>query len=383
MPCAGSAPGVVFSASRNHAAPSQPPPLSGHPACPVAPPCPVTRPVRSPPLVPDAPVGQNATAEPERKVASLFAVLTIALPVFGLVLAGVVTARLGGLGPPATEALNMFVVYLALPAVLFHAMAHINPADLAHPGLLAAFGGAIVVPFALSLMISHRLGVSLGNGTIQALGATYSNVGYMGIPLCRMAFGDASLVPGVITMVITACPQFAVAVSLLETDRPGRPGARAIATRVGRALIRNPLLIAPIAGLLVALLGWEVPLAVDRFLLLLGAAATPCALVATGLMLSETVDRFQYALVGRLVFLKLVVKPAVAWVIAFHVVEMPPLWAETAVLMAALPTGAGAFILAKLYGREAASTSGAVLVSTILSFATLSVLLTWLTQAGP
>ncbi|MGE0420307.1 MAG: AEC family transporter, partial [Acetobacteraceae bacterium] len=308
----------------------------------------------------------------------LLAVLTIALPVFGLILAGVVAGRMGGLGAAATEALNRFVVNLALPAVLFHAMAHIDPADLAHPGLLAAFGGAITVPFILSIAWSRWSGARLGDATIQAMAATFSNVGYMGLPLCRIAFGDASLVPGVITMVITACPQFAAAVILLELDRPGRAGWWAIAWRVTRALVRNPLLIAPVAGLTVALAGAPIPVALDRFLTLMGGAATPCALVATGLMLVQTAGRFRFALVGRLVCLKLLVKPAVAWVIAFHLVAMPPAWAETAVIMAALPTGAGAFILARLYDREAAVTSGAILVSTVLSFATLSVLLTWL-----
>ncbi len=308
----------------------------------------------------------------------LLAVFTIALPVFGLILAGVVAGRLGGLGAAATEALNRFVVNLALPAVLFHAMAHINPTDLAHPGLLAAFGGAITVPFLLSLAWSRLAGARLGDSAIQAMSATFSNVGYMGLPLCRIAFGDASLVPGVITMVITACPQFAVGVILLELDRPGRAGWRAIVGRVSRALVRNPLLIAPVAGLAVALAGVSLPVALDRFLLLLGGAATPCALVATGLMLVQTAGRFRFGLVARLVALKLLVKPAIAWVIAFHLVAMPPAWAETAVIMAALPTGAGAFILARLYDREAAVTSGTILLSTLLSFVTLSVLLTWL-----
>jgi predicted permease len=329
-------------------------------------------------IVPDGRVGQNAPRH-SLKGSVLLAVLTIALPVFGLILAGFVTARLGGLGPPATGALNQFVVYLALPAVLFQAMAHIAPVDLVHPGLLAAFGGAIILPFMASLALSWWFGARLGSGAIHAMGATFSNVGYMGLPLCRMAFGDESLVPGVITMVITACPQFALAIILLELDRPGRPGPVAIARRVSRSLIRNPLLIAPVAGLGIALTGWGLPIALDRFLLLLGAAATPCALVATGLMLSETVGRFPWGLVCRLVALKLLVKPAIAWFIAFHLVEMPPAWAETAVLMAALPTGAGAFILSRLYGQEPAATSGTILVSTILSFVTLSVLLTWLT----
>lgn len=310
----------------------------------------------------------------------MLAVVTIALPVFGLILAGVIVARLGGMGTASSEALNLFVVYLALPAVLFQAMAHIDPIDLVHPGLLAAFGAAIVVPFVISLAWSRWAGSRLGDGTIHALGATFSNVGYMGIPLCRIAFGDASLVPGVITMVITACPQFAAAVVLLEMDRPRGPGGwRVIASRVGRALLRNPLLIAPVAGLAVALSDWPLPVAADRFLTLLGGAATPCALVATGLMLVQTAGQFRFALVARLVALKLLVKPAIAWVIAFHLVAMPPAWAETAVIMAALPTGAGAFILARLYDREASVTSGTILVSTVLSFVTLSVLLSWLT----
>jgi predicted permease len=83
--------------------------------------------------------------------------------------------------------------------------------------------------------------------------------------------------------------------------------------------------------------------------------------------------------VGRLVFLKLVVQPAVAWVVAYHLVSLPPIWAGTAVLSSALPTGASAFILAKLYGREVTSTSGTVLLSTILSCGTVTVLLAWLT----
>ena len=96
-------------------------------------------------------------------------------------------------------------------------------------------------------------------------------------------------------------------------------------------------------------------------------------------MLGETTERFQPGLVARLVVLKLLVQPGVAWVLAYHVFDLPPIWAATAVVMSALPTGAGAFILARLYGREVSSTSGTILVSTILSFGTLSVLLIFLT----
>lgn len=303
-------------------------------------------------------------------------VLSIALPVFGLILIGGIAGRAGFLGRDATGALNMFVVYLSLPAVMFQAMAHIPLSQLNSPGLVAAFCAGIAVPGAMALLLARRGGTPPGNAALQALGATFCNTGYMGIPLCRMAFGDASLVPSVICMVITACPQFAVAIALIEMDRPGQAPAR-IARRVGAALIRNPLLISPVLGLGISALGIPLPLVAERFLTILGGAATPCALVATGMMVAETTERFRPLLVGRLVVLKLFVQPAVAWVVAYRLVDLPAAWAGTAVLMSALPTGASAFILAKLYGREVASTSGVVLVSTVISFVTLSALLMW------
>ena len=57
---------------------------------------------------------------------------------------------------------------------------------------------------------------------------------------------------------------------------------------------------------------------------------------------------------------------------------MPEVWAKTAVIMAAMPTGTGPFMLAKLYDREAAVTSRSILISTVLSLFTVSALLAWL-----
>jgi predicted permease len=314
----------------------------------------------------------------QEEMPGLLPVLSIALPVFALILIGGFAGRSGFLGRDATGALNMFVVYLALPAVMFQAMAHIRPADLANGGLLAAYCAGIAVPGAIALAAARWQRASLGDAAMQAMAATFCNSGYMGIPLCRMVLGDASLVPSVITMVVTTCPQFAVGIAMIEADRPGQAPLR-IAVRVGKALARNPLLIAPVAGLLVSAAGIGLPLVLERFLTILGGAATPCALVATGMMVAETTERFQPLLVGRLVVLKLLVQPAVAWFVAYRVVDLPPAWAGTALLVSALPTGASAFILAKLYGREVAATSGTVLVSTVGSFATLSVLIAWLT----
>lgn len=304
-------------------------------------------------------------------------VLSVALPVFALIAVGSLLGYFRLLGAGTTVALNQFVMYLALPAVLFQAMARIDLRQFFNPAFFAAFAGAIVVAYALSLALSRRHATPFANSSVQALAATFCNTGFVGIPVCLAAFGQASLVPAVIALVITACIQLGAALAMIEAAV--QPGASAWATgrKVARVLARNPFLISPLAGLIYGQMDLGLPVPMDRFLTILGAAATPCALVAIGLQLVEAGERFQPLLVARLVGIKLLVQPAVAYVVAVHLWPMPPVWAATAVIMSALPTGTSAFLLAQLYGREAQTCSGTVLVSTIFSFFTLSMLLAW------
>lgn len=310
-------------------------------------------------------------------------VLTVALPVFGLIAVGSIVGRFGLLGSGATLALNQFVMYLALPAVLFQAMARIDLRAFFDPAYFTAFGGAIIIAYTLSLALSRLSGTPFANATVQALAATFCNTGYVGIPICLAAFGQASLVPAVIAMVITACLQLGAALAMIEAAvQPSQSLSRTL-RKVCGVLVRNPFLIAPLLGLIYGQAGLGFPIALDRFLTLLGAAATPCALVAIGLQLVEAGDRFPVWVVTRLVGIKLFLQPAVAFLIAAYLVVLPPVWVATVVIMSALPTGTSAFLLAQVYGKEARTCSGTVLVSTICSFITLSVLLTWFSARLP
>jgi len=226
-------------------------------------------------------------------------------------------------------------------------------------------------------------GTPFVNASVQSLAATFCNTGYVGIPLCLAAFGQASLVPAVIAMVITACLQLGVVLAMIEAAVQPSQAFWRTGWKVLRVLSRNPFLISPLAGILYGQLGLGFPIAVDRFLTLLGAAATPCALVAIGLQLVETGERFRPVLVARLTAIKLLAQPAITWLIAAQLTQLPPVWVATAVIMSALPTGTSCFLLAQIYQREVATSSGVVLVSTIFSFVTLSVLLTWFSALAP
>lgn len=307
------------------------------------------------------------------------AVLNAALPIFALILTGFLCGRFGVFSRTATDSLNRFAIYLALPALMFLAISKITPEQVSQTGFSLAFGGGIAVTFAVGFALSRWRGRRVANASIEGLDAGYSNVGFMGIPLCLLVFGPSSLPAAVIATLFTACVLFLFAIVLIEVDLQGNASLGRTARKVLLSLVRNPLLLAPLAGLGIGLAGLSLPAPLERFASLLAGAASPCALVCIGLFLAqESVVGHDASSIGVLVGLKLLIQPAVTAFLALYVFEMPTLWSHSAVLLSALPIGSGPFTIAKLYGLEAGVTSGAILVSHLLSVVTVSILVAWL-----
>ena len=309
-------------------------------------------------------------------------ILKAVIPLFALILIGYVAGRRGLLGRNATDSLNSFVVWMALPALLFQAMAEITWEEIRQPGYIAASAIAMAVVFGCSYFADRRKGKRLADSSISALAAAYGNAGYMGIPLCILVLGETSLPAVIIVTLLTACILFAFSIVLVEFDLQKSASVLATLRKVGLAVARNPLVCAPLAGLLVSGLGWQLPASLAQFTSLLGAAASPCALVTIGLFLSQGSSTSDRSTVWRIVVLKLIAHPVLAFVLVTWVFDMPPMWAAAAILLAALPVGTGPFMVAKLYEREAAITSEATLLSTVLSVITVTLLVGWLTQAS-
>ncbi len=307
----------------------------------------------------------------------MLATLPIVLPVFALIFSGWAAFRLKILGPHAITELNRFVVYLALPALLFDIMANTHGGALWRPGFIAVFLLSSAVAFALPFAVRLRGSQGLADRALDGLNAAYPNTGYMGIPLSLIAFGPAVLPATTISIIITVCVTFAVAIVLIEIGLQTETRKLRLARKVLLSLIRNPLIFAPALGALFAATGLAMPEPAEKFLKMLGGAASPCALVALGLFLAQSrrIGRDQAGVVAFLVAAKLVVQPLVTWLLAVYVFHLPAMLAESATLLAALPTGTGPFMLAEYYRREAAATSNVILYSTVISVATLSLFL--------
>jgi predicted permease len=302
---------------------------------------------------------------------------TIVLPIFGLIFAGFIARKTNRLGSQASSEINRFVVHLALPALLFDVTANTHWATLYQPRFIAVFGLSTGAVFAATLALRLKHARPLADASIDGLNAAYPNTGFMGLPLCLLVFGRDSMAPAVIATIMTVCLLFAFAIILIEGSLRTATSRRATVVKVGKSLLVNPLLVAPFAGAVWAAIGISLPQGLEAFLKLIGGAASPCALVALGLFLAEKRES-----AGRhassatlLVAMKLGAHPLLAWVLAFHVFTMPPLWAASAVLLSALPTGTGSFMLTEYYRRDAALTSTAILVSTVVSMITVTLCL--------
>ncbi|MBG6244562.1 transporter [Candidatus Symbiopectobacterium sp. 'North America'] len=307
--------------------------------------------------------------------------LSIVLPIFALIFAGWFTRTLGILGPNATSELNRFVVYLALPALLFDIIAHARPADVWQPGFILAFTLGTLLVFVITVVLQMQRSRHLADAALDALNASYANTGFMGFPLALAFLGQDALAPTLIATIITICVLFAIAIVIIEVGVQSEQRGVRLVMKVTGSLVRNPLLVAPIVAMFFPLTGLSVPSPVTVFLKLLGGAASPCALIVLGLFLANKPSKAPYqpnVIIGLLVILKLLLHPLIVWVMATWVFALPSMLVHTAVLLAALPTGTGPFMLAEFYQREGRITSRCVLFSTLVSIVTITLYLYWI-----
>ncbi|PYE27417.1 hypothetical protein C7410_102100 [Paraburkholderia silvatlantica] len=307
----------------------------------------------------------------------MLSAVSILLPVFGLIFAGFACRRTNVLGPAAASELNRFVVWLALPALLFDILAHATWRELYQPAFVAAFGLAGLAVFIAVVGARVFLGRPLADASIDGLAAAYPNTGYVGFPLCMIAFGPSSLTPTTIATILVVCVLFAIAIVLIETGLQSERRPHRLAIKVVRSLLRNPLLVAPALGAVVSAAHVTLPASAETFLKLLGGAASPCALVSLGLFLAERRASGEALRESSwwLTLCKLVAQPLLTWWLADRVFGLPDPLVGIAVLLAALPTGTGPFMLAEYYRREAYVTSRTILHSTLGSLVTLTLIL--------
>lgn len=299
-------------------------------------------------------------------------IFSVVLPVFGIILTGYLAGQRGLLGKESSDALNGFVFYFALPVLLFKAMAEVEVSTVLNLPYIAAYLGGQLIALGIGITLARAIfGLTMAEAATHGTAGIYGNTGYLGIPLVVTAFGAEMLPPVIIAVIVNAALNIAVLTAFIEAGQMKGSKSR-IARDVTVALIKNPLVFAPAAGLLWAMTGQPLPTPLVTYGSILGAAAGPAALFSLGLFLVGKPLSEGKAEVASMTIIKLLIHPLATFALASWLLSDQPQWFTIAVLMAALPTGANLFILTQKYNLYTARSSTAILVTTVLSIVTLS-----------
>lgn len=302
-------------------------------------------------------------------------VLALVFPFFGLVLLGFAVARLMSIPIEGMAWLNAFIVYVALPPLFFELLADTPVEDLTNWRFILATTASTAIVFVLTLVPSWLATRDVGEGTVMGLAAAYGNIGYMAPGIALLALGERAAVPVALIFCFDNALHFINAPLLMALRGGGGGSALAV---VGGALWRvvsHPFIIATLVGVSAAVTGWRPPLAIDRMVGSLAAAAAPCALFAMGVTLAlRPVERFPPALLA-IVPIKLVAAPVLVFFMLAWLGPFDPVWVQTAVLIAALPTATNVYVIAQQYDVWVNRASAAVLVTTMASVFTVTGLL--------
>lgn len=301
----------------------------------------------------------------------------ILVPVFGLMALGFATARLRLMDEAGIRGLVLFVFTFSIPALLLTSMAGIEfPQDIEW-GFLVAFYTASLTVYAVGAMAgAFFFGRALADQAIFAMGAAFSNLVMIGIPVVLTALGPEASLPMMLIIGFHSATFMPLTVILVQAGRRTAGDTSLGAKGVLLDVVRNPIIIGIFLGLLINLGGVTIWSPAGTILDLLGRAAVPCALFAMGASLAG------YPLTGDvppaivLTLLKLVLHPLLVWMIAVPVMGLDGPWVSVAVLMASMPSAVNVYLFGARYEAAPGVAARTVLLTTLGSIVSISVVLT-------
>jgi len=294
-----------------------------------------------------------------------------------LIALGYGSGRTGFFSPEATAYLTKFVFYFALSAMLFRFSANLSLAEIFDWQFFWAYLSASTVIYVFATLVALRRRAPVTEAAVEAQCAVIGNVGFLGIPMLVLLLGEGAVGPVMMVLAIDLIVFGSLIVILITGSRDGRMSPKVLWT-VAVGLIKNPMIVSITLGLLVSAGNYPIPVPVNDFLTLLGAAATPGALFAIGASLaSKSAER--PAIAGWLSFCKLILHPAAVAIAALFLFDVDPYAAGVMIAAASLPVAGNVYILAQHYGVAPTRVSASILMSTAASVVTVSLVIAWVT----
>jgi len=322
-------------------------------------------------------------------------IFAITLPFFALVAAGYIAARRGMLPIDAIPGLNIFVLYFALPCLLYRFGARTPVAQLLDGPVALVWGVGALLMVGVTVAVTRRGHIGWNDAAFGALVAAFPNTGFIGVPLLAALLGAGVAGPVIITLMFDMVVTSSLCIALSRLD--GAAGAAGVGAahalrQAFRGVVINPLPWSILLGALASAMGFALPGPADGTVAMLADAASPAALFTIGAVLARPAvlagrsgAAFRRAPAGDVLpvaIAKLVVHPLLVYglgrlaMAAGLPIGQPALVAI--VLVAAMPSASNVSMLAERFGADNERIARIILWTTVAAFFTFPLATRWL-----
>jgi malonate transporter len=306
----------------------------------------------------------------------VLSILLVTFPFFALVLAGYVAARRRMLALEAIPGLNGFVLYFALPCMLYRFGANTPIDQLLDGSLGAVYLLCAMLMVGLTIWLTRKGRIGWNDASFGALVAAFPNTGFMGVPLLVALLGAQAAGPAIVTIMVDMVITSSLCIALSRLDGADEHGAASAARMALKGVIFNPLPWSIALGALASGAGFALPTPLMATVSLLADAASPVALFTIGAVLARSQmsssSRTPMADYVPVVLIKLVLHPLLVGGLGLAAMALGlPLDRFTltvAVLLAALPSASNVALLAERFGADNGRIARIILLSTVLAF---------------
>ncbi|MFG6446739.1 AEC family transporter [Roseateles sp. BYS180W] len=312
-------------------------------------------------------------------------IANVILPFFALVLCGYLAVRQRLLPESAIAGLNSFVLYFALPCMLFRFGVNTPLAELLAPAVLLLYTAVALLMVGLIMALTLGPQLQRGNAAFGALVGAFPNSGYMGVPLLAALLGPAAVGTVICTTLVDLVLTSSLCLALAQSGA-GHASWRSAWLQALRGPLTNPLPWAVGLGVAAGLSGLHLPAALDNTVRLLGDAASPVALFTLGAVLRREQHQAQGAAqaghtstagaVTTVVLAKLLLHPLLVLLLGLgarrYGLNLSDLQLQVLTLTAALPSASNVSLLAERYGADNGRIAKIILGSTSLAFVSFS-----------
>lgn len=305
--------------------------------------------------------------------------LNATIPIFLMMLLGMLFRKLGWMDEVFAAKMNKFVFLVPLPVLLFEQLATVDFSEVWDiKFILFCF-----VVTAISITISTLISLLWKDRSIKGefIQATYrSSAALLGIAFIQNIYGTAGMAP---LMIIGSVPLYNImAVVVLSFFKPGNNSFdKALVKKTLKGIVTNPIIIGIVAGFVWSALKLPMPLILHKTVSSIGATATPMGLMSMGATfeMKKATSKMKPTLVA--VFMKLVgfcvIFLPVAAMLGFRNEQLIAI-----LVMLGSATTVSCFVMARNMGHEGTLSSGVIMMTTLLSAFTLTMWLDVLRSFG-